>query len=150
LLKINDMEERDLIIRYLENNGAKVRDCYYYSEESDSLTMDLGVTKGLALYGCYLFGNISITATMSGVTLANKNIVQVSVGDVIMGGLAKSEHHFKYAPGAGFGMLGDGTYILEKRIYGIGFNRIYETDIDAGGTTIVGNMTVNGMIYIFK
>ncbi len=142
--------EIDLVIQGLERKGSTVTD-YWYHEEGISFAVDgsLEVGEGIPIQDCFFFGHVSLYGTITGaITLAGKNLVMLDFARINKGSTESGINFVGLAIGNGFNALGDGTYILNKRLYGMGFNKVLWTFLGFAAANKIMYIRING--YIFK
>jgi len=147
------MNEFDLIKKFLEGHGSKIIGSSFYAE-SVSLNAGInrmGVANGEIVGGSWYFGNVSMYARLTGVVdLANENRVSYSFGSELANFANTISLTESLAIGSGLNLLGDGSYIANRRLYGVGFNRIDITLNNFGAAVLQLILTFNGYQFRMK
>lgn len=148
------MNEIELIIRYLERHGSKVIDIAYHAEELYCTSLVgtsyyPGIISGFNFMDCFFFGNVTIYAEVSGVVdLANKMIIYTEFQVQLKGGATVVHNMQTMGVAHNMNLMGNGEYVGNKRLYGMGFNRIDVGVEGFGAATLAQAMQVNG--YLFR
>jgi len=145
------MNEFDLIEKYLGGVGFRIKDLRYFRQYltiAAEAGYDIGAAQGFPANHQFFFGNITIwTYLVGALTLANKNIISHLFSTLLYGHVEIEDLKLYLAPGAGMGLLGDGTYVGNKRLYGVGCNRISVQKIDFPTGTWSTEVAFNGYIW---
>lgn len=150
------MNEIDLIKRYLEKSGAyRVQSISYYAEGFAGIVADgntnLGVVAGMPVTRAFFFGNLEINAALEGViVLANRNQIGTTFQTVLPGVTEAGFHSLPLAIGSGLNALGDGTYGGNRRVYGVGGNRIVWVRLNCGAATLGYSWNFNGYVFLLR
>lgn len=143
------MSEIDLIVKYLEKRAGKVKDYTYYSEVANLIADDVykvGANDGYPDQDVFFFGHVSLDVLINGVVvLTNANLLVFNFNTTLKS--RSTDSAFKMAVNLGMSGLGDGTYVGEKRIYGIGFNRFSVAQSGFGAATYSVYMALNGYLF---
>ena len=147
----SDFNEFDLIVKYLGTVGHRVMDVRYFREQmiiAGAAGYDIGAAQGFVPNQQFFFGNISISITMSGViVLTNENLISTVLSTLLFGHLEIQDIRVLLGVNLGMNLMGNGYYIGEKRIYGLGCNRISVQFVGIGAAVIDLWAGFNGYMF---
>ena len=147
------MTEIDLIVKYLELRGSKVQDIFYYDEHLNYIadgSKTLGAVNGYGIGDAYFFGNISIYTRIDGViVLANKNAIDIVFYHLIKATGQNYVSNISVGVGS-MNLMGNGAYEDNRRLYGMGLNRVIVARNDFGAATFQIDLYFNGYRFMMK
>jgi hypothetical protein len=145
------MNEFQLIEKYLGGVGYRIKDLRYFRQYlaiTSEAGYDIGAAQGFPANHQFFFGNISIWINLMGaLNLAKQNIINTHFSTLLYGGVETSDLRIALAPGAGISLLGDGTYIGNKRLYGLSCNRVSILKVDFPAGTFAIEIAFNGYMW---
>jgi hypothetical protein len=151
-MNINEVNESELIAKYLSRAGIRVKDVLYYDQSftfTGAGTEQVGNIDGYIPEHCFFFGNVIIDDTLGGViVLANQNMHTFFFTTLLFNGIERESARVSMAVNYGMGLLGNGVYQGYKRLYGVGCNRVTAGRIGCGASTISATISLNGFMFV--
>jgi hypothetical protein len=151
MIDLTKINEFSLIFKYLEGIGKRVLDVKYFTDFYNidaAAAFDLGTTQGYVPNHQFFFGNISISAFMGGVIdLADQNVISTAFETVFFAHPPVQNLRVRLGVNVGMTLTGDGKYIGEKRLYGVGCNRMSVGFLDTGAAVIEYWVSFNGYMF---
>jgi hypothetical protein len=151
------MNEIDLIKKYLEaggnlGQGNRVTNISYYQEGAlaiaDAYVLNLGVITGNAIGQSFFFGNVNINITISGVVvLTNQMLLNLQFMTILKNMSETGYGATTMGVNCGMSLLGNGEYEGNRRLYGMGFNRVVINKNGFGAATFAVRMAFNGYLF---
>jgi len=146
--KFNEIE---LITRYIEGAGYRVKDVRYIDDNIMYMGAGnyyVGVNQGHIVQHQFFYGNISMQDEFQGViNLANRNEHVLIFSTLLYGGVNVETARHSFCVGSNSDLLGDGNYIGQKRFYGVGCNQVTIGAVGCGAALIAGGISFNGLIW---
>jgi hypothetical protein len=154
-LKYYDMDEIALIKKYLDKYGTTVINVEYYTEGhlaiADADVWNLGIIAGETVTRVWMFGNVHINTTIAGViNLADQNMLNLQFLTAIPGITEVGYAAHTMGVNLGMSLMGNGEYEGNKRLYGMGFNRVVTNTNDFGAATFAVRYCFNGYRFRIK
>lgn len=148
------VSEIEAIQKYLEKRGSNVSDVIYYFERQvwtgagDTI---FGVSEGYLDRDAFLFGNLNISIqAISTITLTDPNFVDFSIQTRLKGRDESSSRLIQMGINDGMSILGSGIATGTKRIYGVGFNRIFSSCYFTTPGSCTTAVVFNGYLFIMR
>ena len=145
------MNEFELISKYVERGGHRVKDICYFRQDLiiiGDAGYDIGAVQGYIPQHQFFFGHISINDIIEGViNLANENCHSIIFSTLLYGGLETADIRVCMGVALGMSLMGSGRYIGGKRLYGVGCNRISVNSMGFGAATYEMEVGFNGYIF---
>lgn len=143
------MTEIDLISKYLEKRGGKVKDITYFSDVVamvDGVDYYVGAQDGYPGKDVFFFGHLGLDVLIYNTPLlTDSNVLVFNFNTTLKS--RSTDSVLKIGVNLGMSLMGDGTYIGEKRLYGIGFNKFSVAKVDFGTALFSGYCSYNGYLF---
>jgi len=148
---MNELNELQLIKKYLDKVGFRISDITYFDETFTFIaagTQEIGQAQGFNVGHQFFFGNISIDDSVTGVVvLANKNLHTIYFNTLFYSGIVRESARVSMGVNLGMSLLGDGVYQGCKRLYGVGCNRVVIGQFGCGASTLTCTINLNGYMF---
>lgn len=148
---LTNVNEFGLISKYLGSAGYRVMDVRYFRQQkiiTAAAGYDIGDDQGFPPEHQFFFGNISIDAELSGViVLANENLLSTVFSTLLFGHPEIQDVRIRLGVNLDMSLMGNGFYIGQKRLYGVGCNRISVQFVDLGAAVVEYWVGFNGYMF---
>jgi hypothetical protein len=146
------MNEIDLIIKWLQKVSGKLSEAIYYHETGELIgdnVIFMGLENGYIEQKNFYFGNLNLHLTFGGVpVLTDANTINIATETWLRAVNMGGRNDWSMGINHGLNLLGDGSYVGDKKIYQAGFNRLIFLANDMGVATWNMKWTFNGFVFV--